>query len=72
MRQFLLWWDAYTEGKGEDPYAALGSLFGITARADANSNVAAFAPKWDTILIIALSIAFGVVLLMRQRQALGP
>ena len=27
MRQVLLWWDAYTEGKGEDPYAALGSLF---------------------------------------------
>ena len=66
--QMLMWWDAYTEGKGGDPYAALASLFSFESPADA----VAFAPKWDTILIALLCVAFGAVLVLRQLQALEP
>jgi len=64
--QLLLWWDAYTDGKGGDPYAALAALWGPP------TDLAAAMPNWDTLLILALSVAFGVVLLLRQRQTLEP
>jgi len=64
--QVLLWWDAYTEGKGGDPYAALAAMFELPA------DVAAMMPEWDTLLILVLSFAFGGVLLLRQRQAQRP
>ena len=66
--QVLLWWDAYTEGKGGDPYAAFAAMLSFESPAD----VAALAPKWDTLLIALLCVAFGVVLVLRQRQALEP
>lgn len=62
--QVLRWWDAYTEGKGGDPYAALIGLL------KTNAEPASMLPEWDTILIIVLCVLLGFVLLLRQRRAL--
>jgi len=69
--QLLMWWDTYTEGKGGDPYSRITGWLAADGEV-ASLDLASMAPKWDTVLIIVLSIAFGVVLLMRQRQALEP
>lgn len=63
--QMLLWWDSYTQGKGGDPYKAIAAL------CEPLADVVGVLPKWDTILIIVLSIALGIVLQIRQRRALG-
>ena len=64
--QFLMWWDSHTEGKGGDPYRRLASWISN------EGDLLSMAPKWDTILIILLSLTLGVVLLLRQRQILRP
>ena len=62
----LQWWEARTGGKGGDPYEYAARVLAPT--------MTLLAPllslEYDTLLILALSVALGVVLVVRQRQQL--
>ena len=63
----LQWWESRTGGKMGDPYEYAAALIG-----PASVVLAPLATlEHDTLLILGLTVALGVVLLVRQRQQLG-